>query len=84
MLKCPSRASCRLGVVVVVDNNSRNLQKPLQVDRFWRRYCLKGLGGGVIIAYYMHSREGYHREDSRQYRYLHMAFLHDIPDSIPL
>jgi len=39
MLKCPSRASCGCGVVVVVDNNSMNLQKPLQVDRFWRRYC---------------------------------------------
>jgi hypothetical protein len=38
MLKCPSRASCGFCVVVVVDNNSMNLQKPLQVDRFWRRY----------------------------------------------
>jgi hypothetical protein len=37
MLKCPSRASCGGGVGVVVDHTSRNLQKPLQVDRFWRR-----------------------------------------------
>ena len=28
-------------VVVVANNNSMNLRKPLQVDRFWRRYWLK-------------------------------------------
>jgi len=48
MLKCPSRASCGLGVVVVVDNNSMDLQKPLQVDRFWRRYCNEELSWSSI------------------------------------